>query len=201
MKKLIFSCLFVLSAMFTFSQTIIPKLGATLAKPGGEYVKDSKFNSGFTVGVAVNVPIGSGSFSLQPELSFVQKGGKYNETNYSSKTRLDYLELPVLAKATFGEATKFYINVGPSLGLGLDGKVERDYMNGFVKEEDDVDFGEGDDAFKKTDFGLQFGGGILIADKVMVDIRYGLGLSSLINDYKVTNNVLQFTLGIPLNVK
>jgi Outer membrane protein beta-barrel domain len=191
--------------MLTFSQTIVPKVGATLAKPGGDHVGDPKFNLGFTVGVAVNVPLGSGSFSLQPELSFVQKGWKYDETGYSSKTRLDYLELPVLIKATFGEATKFYINVGPSLGLGLDGKFEIEYKNGSIKEDYDVEFGEGDDAettyFKKTDFGLQFGGGVLVAEKVMIDIRYSLGLSSLSNDRKATNNVLQLTLGIPLNVK
>ena len=90
MKKLIFSSLFVLSAILTFSQTIIPKLGATFAKSGGEYVKGSKFNSGFTVGVAVNVPIGSGSFSLQPELSFVQKGWEIqrNQLLVKNKTRL-----------------------------------------------------------------------------------------------------------------
>ena len=77
---------------------------------------------------------------------------------------------------------------------------------GSTTESVDVKFGDGEDeetlyVEKKTDFGLQFGGGVIIAEKVMIDLRYGAGLSTLFEDESVKNNVLQFTVGIPINLK
>ncbi len=204
MNRLFFTGAFVLIASFTFSQALIPKAGVTLSKFGGEDVEDAKFNLGFTLGLGFNLPVGDGPISVQPELNFVQKGTKAEEDGESAKMTLNYLEVPVLIKATFGEATKFYVNAGPSLGLGLGGKLKA--SEGPISAEVDVKFGDGDDdevvyIEKKTDFGLQLGGGVIIAEKVMIDLRYGLGLSSLFEDGKVKNNVLQFTVGIPLNLK
>lgn len=212
MKKLIFTSLFALSAIVTFSQTIIPKVGATFSKFGGDDVEDAKFNFGFTLGAGVNFPLGSGPISLQPELNFIQKGSKAAEKNsefeLTQKTKLSYLEIPILVKASFGETTKFHINAGPSIGLGLGGKSKGEFKSAFGTEslDSDIKFGDGNDEDytyieNRTDFGLQFGGGVVIANKVMIDIRYGLGLSSLVDDYKVKNNVLQFALGFPFNLK
>jgi hypothetical protein len=179
-----------------------------MAKLGGSDVEDQKFNLGFTLGMGFNLPVGSGPISIQPELNFIQKGSKTNldifGTTYSSKLKLNYLEVPVLVKATFGSTTKFYFNAGPSIALGLGGKMK--VTEGSTSEEADVKFGEGEDeetlyVEKKTDFGLQFGGGVIIAEKVMIDLRFGAGLSSLFEDETVKNNVLQFTVGIPLNLK
>lgn len=204
MKKLIFTSVFALLASLSFSQTLIPKAGLAMAKLGGSDVEDQKFNLGFTLGMGFNLPLGSGPLSIQPELNFIQKGSKANIDIYSSKLKLNYLEVPVLVKATFGETTKFYFNAGPSIALGLGGKLKA--TEGSITEEVDVKFGDGEDeealyVEKKTDFGLQFGGGVVIAEKIMIDIRYGAGLSSLFEDEKVKNNVLQFTVGVPLNLK
>lgn len=204
MKRLFFTGAFVLIATFTFSQTLIPKAGVTLSKFGGSDVEDAKFNLGFTLGLGFNLPVGNGPISVQPELNFAQKGTKGDEDGSTAKLKLNYLEVPVLVKATFGEATKFYVNAGPSIGLGLGGKIK--VSEGSFSGEADVKFGDGDDEEvfyieKKTDFGLQLGGGVIIAEKIMIDLRYGLGLSSLYEDGKVKNNVLQFTVGVPLNLK
>ena len=204
MKKLFFTGALMLLVTFAFSQSIIPKAGATVSKWGGDDAENFESNAGFTIGLGFNFPIGTGPISLQPELNFIQKGWKVEDDGTSVKTKLNYLEIPILAKATFGEGTKFYLNAGPSIGFGLGGKLKA--KEGSISGELDIKFGDGDDedAFyieKRTDIGLQLGGGLLIADKVMIDIRYGLGLSSLFEDVEVKNNVLQFMVGIPLNLK
>lgn len=199
MKRLVFTGAFIMIACCAFSQTIIPKAGVTLSKFGGSDIEDAKFNLGFTLGVGFNFPIGEGAFSLQPELNFIQKGAKYEEGDYSEKLKLNYLEIPILAKATFGEVTKFYVNVGPSLGYGLNGKVK--VKEGSLEEDFDVNFGdEVDEIEKRMDVGLQLGAGVIIAEKIMIDLRYGLGLTSLNEESKVKNNVLQFTVGVPLSI-
>lgn len=203
MKKLFFTSAFALFVSLSFSQTIIPKAGITLSKWAGEDVSGADSKLGFTLGLGFNFPVGTGPISIQPELNFAQKGFKASEDNETAKMTTSYLEVPVLIKATFGEATKFYLNAGPSLGIGLGGKLK--VKSGSVEESVDVKFGDPkqEDVWyieKRTDFGLQLGGGVLIAEKVMIDLRYGLGLSTMYEDAKIKNNVFQFTIGVPLSL-
>lgn len=85
-------------------------------------------------------------FAIQAELNYSAQGGKKNGqqaipsadyappgtpglpeyfyANYDSKARLNYLELPVLAKFTFpiGGAWKFLVDAGPYVGYLMKGK-------------------------------------------------------------------------------
>lgn len=195
-----------LSAGFSYGQTIIPKAGITFSTFGGDDAgDDTKSKLGFTIGAGLNTPLGDGMFSLQPELNYVQKGAKaeYDNQDRTDKLTLGYLEVPVLVKVTFGEATKFYVNAGPSVGFGLGGKYKVEI--GDNSEDVDVKFGDGDDedkyyVEKGTDIGFQLGAGVIVAEKVMIDVRYGLGLTDLYDDTSMKNNVLQFTVGIPLSI-
>lgn len=204
MKKLFFTSAFALLATLTFSQTIIPKAGATLSTWGGDDVSGAKAKVGLMLGVGFNFPLGTGPVSLQPELNFVQKGWRSEEGTATAKTTLNYIEIPILLKASFGDVTKFYLNAGPSIAFGLGGKIKvKDRSD---EETIDVKFGDGNGntpAFyieKSTDIGLQFGAGLLISEKVMLDFRYGLGLTNLYEDVKVKNNVIQFTIGFPIKL-
>ncbi|WP_188933128.1 porin family protein [Puia dinghuensis] len=80
-------------------------------------------------------------FSLQAELNYAGQGGKrdglqpitnlppeyqqfvppgsYLYANFDNKAVLDYLELPVMAKLTWGTPFQFYVNAGPYLGYLL----------------------------------------------------------------------------------
>src|SRR5687768_6795668 len=113
------------------AQTLIPKAGLTHSHIAAEYDDGQRLNPGLVVGVAFNFPA-SEVFSVQPEISFIQKGRKSSYSGdmfigtYSSESKIsmNYIEMPVLVNATFGESTKFFFTAGPSFGIGLGGKYE-----------------------------------------------------------------------------
>jgi len=222
MKKLVLLAFSLCVTFITYAQTtIIPKIGISLANVEGSSDLiggfDTKSKIGLVLGAAVEFNI-SDKVSFQPELLFHQKGYSIDESegsaSYTEKNTLNYIELPVLLKLKFSD---LYLNVGPSIGFGIGGKYEYEYSepgfsdNGSGK----IKFGEepsnysGDDSYvdNAMDFGLQFGIGYKIAGKVLIDVRYGLGLSNLmdkdtangIDDNKSQNRSFQFTLGYPIS--
>lgn len=172
MKKIIAITVCMLAFVGVKAQNIeiIPKAGiniATQSVKGG----DEKAKIGFQGGVGVNFLTGLSGFSIQPELNFINKGTSLKTSSKREKLNLNYLELPVLAKYSFGPV---YLNAGPSLGLRLgQGSKEK----------------AGYGAMKKLDFGVQMGGGLAIPvglGKVILDARYVLGLTN-ISDVKGAN--------------
>jgi hypothetical protein len=232
MKKILTLLVFSITAISASAQvTIFPKLGGTISTVTMEDDGGMKSKLGLVLGVGLNFPVNA-MFSVQPELQFVQKGFRadksYTSDSFTLKTEgsyaLNYLEIPVLVKAGFGSDNfKFFLNAGPSIGIGLGGKADVDFefLDGVhdfsTSGTSNVKFGEapdnyeGDDIYfdNRMDFGVQFGGGFLIMKKVMVDIRYGLGLSNLMKkedgmtaeEAKSKNRVIQFTVGVPFPMK
>lgn len=147
------------------SLEIIPKAGLSINNQAIKGFNGERSKVGFQGGVGFNILTGKGGFSVQPELNFISKGmalkgaGKKNE-----KYNLNYLEIPVLAKYSFGPV---FVNAGPSLGLrlGENNKIKNEYG-----------------ALKKIDFGVQFGAGVALPagpGKFIIDARYSLGLSNI----------------------
>src|SRR3954465_997912 len=69
--------------------------GASFATMKNEYVDenvDLKTKVGFTAGVLAEIPFGS-SINFRPELNFIQKGFKIDETGVEAKETLNYIEL------------------------------------------------------------------------------------------------------------
>ncbi len=77
------------------------------------------------------------NFAIQPELNFTQKGFQIKEDfgldlfniplplGVTAITKFNYLEMPLLAKAKFGnENAKFYLVAGPTFGYTLSGKLD-----------------------------------------------------------------------------
>jgi hypothetical protein len=107
---------------------------------------DFKFLPSAGGGIFVEVPISS-SFSVQPEINFVRKGFRVNESinsegqflgvniplNGRFDFRTNYLEIPVLAKVHLGdkEAAHYYLAAGPAIGFMADADMRMKLLNLF----------------------------------------------------------------------
>ncbi len=114
---------------------------------GGRAV--TPLSSGYTSRLAANFGVQSEfvvheNFSLQVELNYAGQGGQHNGmqaitnlppelsssvppgtylyANFKNKAILDYLELPILARLSWGRTLAFYANAGPYLGYLLHAK-------------------------------------------------------------------------------
>lgn len=133
----------------------------------------------------------SDNLSIQPELNFMQHGAKFDVEllGLSSESTLsfNYLQVPVMVKYGFGDmnATNFYVQGGPYLGLGI-GKVKSKSCIDGECEEEEQEYGDGEDGPKNPDFGLQLGAGVNLNSKISFDARYILGLTNLTSDDDAT---------------
>ncbi|QHT66011.1 PorT family protein [Rhodocytophaga rosea] len=207
MKKSISSL--VISLFFCFTSyaqiSFITKAGVTFSDINFDKKQpEQQYKMGLVAGAGFNLPVIKDFFSIQPELLYIQKG-YISELNlqaidnddpilisgkYQDRIHLNYLELPVLAKISFGgEIIRAYVNAGPSLGYCIKGvrKIEGEER----KTESDIKFGHDQYFDNRFDFGAQFGGGIGLQagpGVLLLDVRYGLGFSNL---YKTGNTVSQ----------
>ena len=149
---------------------------------------------GFHVGGFAEIKL-TDKFAIQPELLFSTQGAKIEETffdeSYEYDTKLNYLNIPVLAKFYVTEA--FSVEAGPQLGVLLSAKQDG---------EDVKDF------YKSVDFGFNVGAGYNFTENLSVGLRYTIGLSSVfdtpdsdelegfeIEDIDVKNSVFALSLG------
>lgn len=131
---------------------------------------------------------------FQPELLFAMKGAKTSAFDIESKLLLDYLEVPLLARKTFGapDATQFYVAGGPSIGILVRARTRADF--GSSTEELDVK-----DDVETLDLGIVIAGGVEFGS-IVVDGRYTHGFSDIdkdtSDDVKITNRAVSLTVGI-----
>jgi len=156
----------------------------------------------FYVGGTADIAI-SNIFSVQPGLTFISKGTKFNGEDFdfedisagenSATLNFSYIEIPVNLLANFkaGNVGKVFFGGGPYYAFAIDAYAK----SGKVKE--DIDFDE--DGFKRGDFGVNFLGGFQFNNRLNIHAGYGLGISSVIDDQeeidvKFKNKV--FTVGL-----
>src|SRR5688572_22040218 len=102
--------------------SIAPRVGVNLSTIGYtdgdddlvDFLNEDKTNTtGILFGFAANFQVNE-MFSVQPEILFSQKGYKLENEGDWVKEKLNYLEVPLLARLSFGdEALKFFVNAGP----------------------------------------------------------------------------------------
>lgn len=158
------------------------KGGVNLANLKIENVADGDHRVGFHVGGLAHIHL-SRQFALQPELVFSTQGREQKIANVEYKTKLSYINLPVLLQYMAG--TGFRLQTGPQLGILVDAEAE---ANG---TEADVD-----KSYKRPDLSWAFGASYLTNTGLGFDARYNLGLSN-INDEnanRITNRVWQLGL-------
>jgi len=186
-----------------------------------------KSQTGFTAGLGFALPLTT-MLSVQTELNFIQKGfihdysSSIDSEKQNQKLKYSYLELPVMIRYALGpDIARIHLVAGPSVGIGLGGTYKYRYSVFYTEDETDVLYEESSDGKvkfekepdrylgpdiyleKRMDVGLQVGAGVTLFNKIMVDIRYGVGLTN-ITEKDVTGNtqnrVLQFTVGVPIKL-
>lgn len=196
------------------------KAGVNLAKmhysgDASELNDYTKNNVGYNFTVFGDFGVAN-NFFIQPGISLQNKGTKVegsfpfgnNTVTGTSKTDVMAIEIPVNAvlRIPTGDAGALHLSAGPYVGFNISGKttVEATQSNGdqLGKQENDLNFGsKSNDDLSSTDFGANFGLAYRINNGLMFGANYGLGLSNLtpkdnrVNDNKVTNRVLGFTIG------
>lgn len=194
--------------------------GAKLAGDFGDVLNDGLVSLGFTnVSVDEKRRIGFSAgafftysinemFAVQPEILFTMKGSKYDtEATLSGITvkttateKLNYLEIPVLAKVVIPVEGKFSPNLfaGPYFAIKLSAKVKAEATVSGITVEAEAD----DDDVRSFDYGMVFGGGVdysLATGKVTFDVRYSLGLRDIYDtsgtDFSVKNSVISAMIG------
>lgn len=209
---------FIVASLFVFGAayaqiSIGPKAGVNLSTiTGKNSLNDKKLLPGFNVGAVANIGI-NGIFSIQPELSFSQQGYRFGGTILDAPATVtqtfNYINLPVLAKATFGEGNvRGYVNAGPYLGYMTGGKNTVAFEDS--KSSEKIDFANQSE-LNRLDFGIAAGGGALFKagrGDLMLDVRYQVGLTTVSDDVifeagRDTNSVLGVSVGylFPLGTK
>jgi hypothetical protein len=141
---------------------------------------DSK--ASFHIGALAHIHLNQ-QWAVQPEIMYSGQGYKQVIGNTDYITRLNYINIPVLAQFMFAEG--FRLETGPQLGLLAAAHTKVNKVSTDIK-----------DNFKGADFSWAFGFGYLSSVGLGVDARYNLGIAN-INDVSSTNvNNRVFQLGL-----
>jgi len=190
MKKVIFMSILVVIALTSCqSMKMVPELGANVASVNGDNAESFDSRTGINVGVHVR-SAASDQVDVQAGLSYSQQGADYSESMFSGKYKLDYLNIPIMAR--FNVADGFVLQAGPQIGFLMSAKDEYDY-EGESGEEDVKDF------LKGTDFGINVGAGYQFSGGFGIDATYNLGLTNIadspdLSDVNWKHGVIQLRL-------
>jgi hypothetical protein len=134
---------------------------------------DPQFDSrtGLVAGAFVTFPMAD-TFSVQPEVLYSVKGAKFTEEGIESTVRVDYVEIPVLARYSSAPSgnSSFQVFAGPYVAF----KTKAEATTEFDGEDFDEDL---DEDVEDLDFGVVVGGGVE-AGHFVVDLRYSWGLKN-----------------------
>lgn len=155
------------------NRTIGFKLGPSFSKMSFDEEEEGlKWLTKFTGGGFLSLDMGA--FRLQPELTYVTKGAKWEEAGASGDLSYDYVEVPVLFVLPMGQGAGIRPNVyaGPALAYQVGCSVS---VGGLSVDCDDDDQ-------TKLDVGAMVGGGLAIPmgpGSFLLEGRFTFGLRNL----------------------
>ncbi|MBN8823441.1 MULTISPECIES: porin family protein [unclassified Spirosoma] len=175
---LVIGCLSVSSAQQRF--TAGPRVGLNLSNYWGS-ADGMSFTPGLTAG-AFLMYSSLNHFGISGDVLYSQRGTSYQGNNMKFIQRVNYLEIPVVARYFLTLNGNFRPNlfVGPSLGIKLNAKrIKGDYLQGTGP----VLNGDNSDAFNNLDLGatggIQLNWGTGNRQHFLIDARYTLGLTDV----------------------
>lgn len=193
MKNLFFTVLLCLTVVAASAQKFGIKGGVNFAN-GNYDVSGASLSTSSLTGVQLGVV---GEFPLSQEIYFnsgllySQKGVKLDLAGVEIKIPINYFEIPLnLAYKYDLGGPVFFAQAGPYVGVGLSAKAKSG------DTEEDIDFGDGDDEYKRIDFGINIGTGLEVK-ALQFGVNYGLGLVNLENEdgAELKNGVFSITIG------
>jgi hypothetical protein len=133
------------------------------------------------------------NFGVQVEGLFSQKGAKVSQFGIDIDLRIDYFEVPILARGNIraNEETSIHFTAGPAFAFKIDETLDLEDI-GFGFEFDDIEL-------KSWDAGIAVGGGVTFRN-LIVDARYTFGLVNVtdgpLEDFlEVKNRAFSLTAG------
>ncbi len=150
------------------------------------------FNSllGFHGGITLEAKL-SDSFSIQPEILYVERGATikketflpdyYDSSAEEATFSADYISLPIMAKYYLVKG--FFLEAGPEVSFLVNDEVIGS------------DFSIEDTRINNYDLGANFGFGYQFDNGLFVQSRYTLGLVNMLESREMKNGVFQFSLG------
>ena len=188
-KKVVFAIAMLSVALTVNAQDVKfgAKAGINFSNIYGDDVEDNEVRTSFHIGAVAEIKI-SEKFSIQPEVLYSAQGVTNDQDNVDVTLKLDYLNIPVMAK--YYVAKGFSLEAGPQLGFLLSAKAKGE--SGDESSELDIK-----DELESIDFGLNFGAGYKLDNGLNFSARYNLGLSNISedSDSAVKNSVFQISVG------
>ena len=179
---------------------------------------NAKLKPGFQAGIALHVPLISKKLSFQPSVVYSQQGAKWvnsgsqrvftgAELRYDLDVEmtLNYIQAPLnlIYRHDLSNNFALLLQAGPYIGYGINGKMNVDMdmtlsINGVSRsdsdsDEEDITFGS-DEMFDFLDVGIGFGAGLLISEKLYLNMGYNLGTIDIAEDMSVKNRGFAVTL-------
>lgn len=150
------------------------KGGLNLSSANGDWAAGAESRSGVAAGGYLTLGL-LPAFAVQPEILYSQKGYKLSGDAagipWVGEYRINYVEVPVLAKFSFGILVKPYILVGPYCATKISGSWEKTV--GDTTTTGTMDY------IKDSDLGFVLGAGLSTPVKLSLDVRYSNSLSTI----------------------
>lgn len=210
MKKVLLSAVALFFAIGVFAQGqplgFGIKAGVNFPKynfSGDDNSRETNAATNFHVTAFLDAPIVSDYLYVQPGVSLQGKGAKYLDgsflgNDYSVTQNTMWIEVPVNFVAKFPTANvgHLFIGAGPYVGFGLSGNNK--VSNGDSSNEfGDFKFGK-NETQKGFDFGFNFVGGYQLANGLLINAGYGLGVIDIMpeNSGSVTQTNRVWSAGV-----
>lgn len=181
------------------------KAGVNLGKYSGlnSDLRDLQtMNPSFYVTGFADLPVAP-QFSIQPGVSLQGKGSKlnYDIAGFDGTNTINTMSIEIPVNAVYwipAGSGNVFLGAGPYVGFNVSGKEKNrgttDFGSGDI--ETDVNFGNEDGEAKVIDAGANFLAGYKLANGLLINAGYGLGLTSIYNaGSKNSNRVLSFGVG------